>query len=102
MFKIQTCQATVLISFFQTKYFQGCETILFCALSESIGAESGKMYRFSRRWDEAPMHGKSVKVMDQLAKDVWDRSEELVGIPGFSQFHSIFRLRVPLTLVPSK
>lgn len=60
-------------------HLKGCETVLHCALSRSLEEETGRLYRFLDRWDDA------WEVLDDCtAQRLWDVSETLVGQKGFA------------------
>jgi NAD(P)-dependent dehydrogenase (short-subunit alcohol dehydrogenase family) len=60
--------------FFMFDLEEGSRTTLHCTLSKSLEKETGKMYRLLDVWDLGS------RVDDQQAKELWEKSEELVGI----------------------
>jgi len=54
---------------------KAADVILYCALAKELSSSSGKMYRFGRKFTSIePL------LKDQLAKDLFDISERLVGL----------------------
>lgn len=53
--------------------YQGCQTIIHCAVSEEVDNESGLYYRNCEKEDIVP-----VARDDTLARKLWDVSEELI------------------------
>jgi len=54
---------------------QGCETILYCSLSNKVANDTGKMYHFNHLWEKA-----MDDLDDEIGKKLWEMSTELVGL----------------------
>lgn len=51
------------------------EYVMYCALDKSIQNETGQIYRFRSRFNRA-----NEKIDGELAKSLWEKSSELVGL----------------------
>ena len=69
-----------LSGFYDFLHFQGCETVLHCALSKSLQEETGRLYRLLNRLDYA-----YERLDDHTSQRLWDVSEALVDFQGFAK-----------------